>query len=277
MTIKKLFIFIILFSDFLLAQATIDDLNSNAEKLFENGNYFSAITEFKRVLFFDERSTFSFNANYKIGLCYKQGAFYDEAIKYFSFAEKSTNDIEKIFELKTQVIRCNILRRTTERAIQLCNELENDKRFSQFIGKINYWKGWAFIFADDWKSAEKFFQNSEEGTQLKYIAQKVNREKLSVTFAKVISYILPGSGQIYAGNYFSGFLSLAWNVAAGYFTINSFLANRAFDGIVIGELVWLRFYKGNVENAEKYAVQKNLEVSNKTLKFLQEEYRGLKP
>jgi hypothetical protein len=88
---------------------------------------------------------------------------------------------------------------------------------------------------------------------------------------------LPGSGQIYAGNYFSGFLSLAWNVAAGYFTINSFLANRAFDGIVIGELVWLRFYKGNVENAEKYAVQKNLEVSNKTLKFLQEEYRGLKP
>lgn len=275
--IKKKVFLIILFSNVLFAQATIEELNSNAENLFENGNYFSAITEFKRVLFFDEQNKYSFDANYKIGLCYKQGAFFDEAIKYFSIAEKYSGETEKIFELKTQIIRCNILRRTTDRAIQLCDELINDTRFSTYINKINYWKGWAYIFADDWESAEKYFKNSEDGIQLKYLSQKVNREKLSVTFAKVISYILPGSGQIYAGNYFSGFLSLAWNIAAGYFTINSFLANRAFDGIVIGELAWLRFYKGNVENAEKIATQKNLELSNKTLKYLQEEYRGIKP
>ena len=39
-----------------------------------------------------------------------------------------TNE-DELFESKTQIIRTNILRRTTDRALQLCTELEKDERF----------------------------------------------------------------------------------------------------------------------------------------------------
>jgi hypothetical protein len=72
-------------------------------------------------------------------------------------------------------------------------------------------------------------------------------------------------------------MSLGWNALAGYWTINAFNAGRVFDGIVVGELVWLRFYRGSIQNAGEFAVEKNLEVADKTLRFLQNEYTGIKP
>jgi len=39
----------------------------------------------------------------------------------------------------------------------------------------------------------------------------------------------------------------------------------------------MRFYRGNFQNAEEFALQKNLEMSNKALNYLQYQYQGLKP
>ena len=99
----------------------------------------------------------------------------------------------------------------------------------------------------------------------------------SVSFAKTISYIIPGAGQIYTGEYISGLLSLGWNILWGYLTIKSFIDERIFDGIVIANFLWLRFYRGNLQNAEKFAKEKNLIISNKAMNYLQFEFKGLKP
>jgi hypothetical protein len=88
---------------------------------------------------------------------------------------------------------------------------------------------------------------------------------------------VPGAGQIYTGNYLSGILSLGWNILWGYTTITAFQANRIFDGIMVGDLLWLRFYNGNNQNAEKFAIEKNLEISNNALIYLQNVYTGEKP
>lgn len=274
MKIFTSFIFFVLIQN-LYSQTSIEDIYSVANKLYENGNYFSAITEFKRVLFFDDDKKYSFDANYKIGLSYKKGGFFENAIYYLTIAQKFATNEEDLFDIKINIIRCNILRKTTEKALQLCNELES--QFQNKKDEILYWKGWCYIFANDWENAEKNFAKSSLGNELYLISRKVNKEKLSVTFAKVISYILPGSGQVYAGYYLNGIISLIWNLTAGYFTVNSFVTNRAFDGIVIGELVWLRFYKGNIENAVKYTEEKNLNIINNALNYLQKEYKGLKP
>lgn len=276
--IKKYFLYIGIFCAQLLpAQTSLELQLTKADNLFASNQFFDAITEYKRVLFFDDTNQYTDRVNFRIAKCYKAGSHLNEAIKYFAFVEQKTKDDSTLFAAKTEIIRCNILRKTSERALQLCNELEKDERFFSELDKINYWRGWAYMFADDWNSASKWFSLNPADKELQLLCDQVVRGKVSVTFAKVISYILPGSGQIYSGKILSGLMSLAWNLAAGYFTVNAFVANRAFDGIVIGELVWLRFYRGNIENAENFAVEKNLEVSNKALIFLQNEYRGLKP
>ncbi len=274
---KKYVLVFLCFLSALHAQSITELLLERAEFLYNSSRYFDAITEYKRILFFAKENDLSAKVNFRIAQCYKTGAFFDEAIKYLSLAERNSSDASFLFDIKTEVIRCNILRRTTARALQICDDLDRDSRFASGKEQTNYWRGWAYMFADDWGNASKSFGKYDSQKEMKLLCDRVQNDKLSVTFAKVISYILPGSGQIYSGKILSGLMSLAWNLAAGYFTVNAFIANRAFDGIVIGELVWLRFYRGNLENAETFAEQKNIEVANKALEYLQNEYRGLKP
>ena len=245
-----------------------------AKKLYDKENYFDAVTEFKRLLFFDESGKYFYEANKLIGLSYKQGAKFSDAIHHFSLAEINANTTETIFKSKIEIIKVNILRRTTERAFALLDDLKKDERFSKNTDEINYWTGWAFIFADEWEKASLLFQAINP--ELKTFCDSVNGDFYNVTLAKTLS-IIPGAGQFNTGEYVSGLISIGWNLLWGYLTINAFNEDRVFDGVMIGTLLWWRFYSGNLQNAEKFANEKNLKKSNKALRYLQNNYNGKKP
>ena len=261
----------------LRGQEYISTQFSEANKLFEKNRFFDAVTEYKRLLFFDSSGTYQYEANFRIGECYKAGAKFDDAIKYFSSAEKTARSDSELFDSKIQIVRSNLLRKTVDRALELLAMIEKEDKFRNRSDEIIYWRGWAYMFADDWKTAARNFAIIDYNHELRRLADETDKSKVSVTFAKVISYILPGAGSIYTGNFLSGLMSLAWNVASGYWTINAAVENRVFDSLVVGDLVWLRFYKGSLQNAEDFAVLKNLEIANKSLRYLQNEYKGLKP
>jgi hypothetical protein len=276
--ISKIFCFVILFFCSICSQS--DDLKEQfnyAKQLFDNEQYFDAITELKRLQFFDSGKEYSYPSNEMIAACYKFGGKYNEAVHYFNLAELNAKTIGDIYNVKIEIIRVNILRRTTNRALQLLDEVEKDIRFERKPDEINYWRGWAHIFADNWKEAAKSFSLIDSQHELKLFCEKVADEKYSVTFARIASAILPGAGQFYTGNYISGFLSLGWNVLWGYISINAFIEDRVFDGIMVTNFLWLRFYLGNLHNAERFAEEKNLEIVNDALYYLQNSFYGLKP
>lgn len=270
-------IIILLISNGLFAQSHLTRQLDHANNLFENGLAYDAITEYKRLLFFDESKLYEYDINHKIGLCYKSGNKYDDAIKYFALAEKSSRTENEKYNSKLEIIRCNILRGTTERALNLIDEIYVAAQSVIKEKDLNYWRGWAHMFADNWESASASFGAIDSAHQLKILADSVLNDKYSVTFAKVISYILPGSGQFYTGEYLSGFMSLGWNLLWGYVTIDSFVDDRIFDGFATGTLLWMKFYRGNIQNAEKFAINRNLEISNKAFYYLQNNYEGIKP
>ena len=260
----------------LLAQ-DLDKQYNYANSLFNSEKYFNAITEYKRLLFFDKVEQYNYQSNFNIGLSYKYGAKYDEAIKYFYLSEMSAHSDSLKIKSRLQRIRVNILRRTTDNALVMLNELYKDFPNQVDSNTIAYWQGWAYIMADDWENASLSFNKIDSEHPLKEIAEEVEDKKYSVTFATLISYILPGSGQFYTGNYLSGLLSLGWNVLWGYLTINAFVTDRVLEGILIGGLLWARFYRGNFKNAEKFAIEKNIEISNEAYKYLKNNYKGIKP
>ena len=264
----------------LLASVSVDAQTSSAEqfnlakKLFDDANYFDAVTEFKRLLFFDESADYSFEANRLIGLSYKQGAKFSDAVYHFAEAELNARIDEESFEMKIEIVKINILRRTTDRALKLLENLEVDGRFANKQNEINYWRGWCYFFDNDWQQASSSFERIDSSHSLKIFADSVHNKFYDVTLAKVLSTFIPGSGQIYTGEYVSGLISLGWNVLWGYLTINAFVEDRVFDGVMIGTLLWWRFYTGNRHNAEKFAEEKNLEISNNALKYLIESHSG---
>ena len=261
----------------IMPQDRLEEQLTKAKTLYSREEYFSSITELKRLIFFDTNKKYSYTANELIGECYKQGAKFSDALNYFTRAEIATTIPSEIYNCRINMIKINILRRTTGRALSLIDALEKDPRFTMKKEEINYWKGWAYIFSDEWDKASDQFGRISPESELKRFCDSIDNKKYSVIKAKLLSYFVPGAGQVYTGNYLSGILSLGWNILWGYTTITAFQANRIFDGIMVGDLLWLRFYNGNNQNAEKFAVEKNLEISNNALIYLQNVYTGVKP
>ena len=249
---------------------------SYAENLYEEENYFDAITEFKRLLFFDDSDNYAYSANQRIGLSYKIGGRYSDALQYLALAKINSGSDEEYFRCSVEIIKINILRRTTSRALALLDSLERDKRFQNKSAEIYYWKGWAYIFSDEWDKAASTFSKNQLTHQLNALCDSVNNELYNPELARYLS-IIPGAGQFYTGEYVSGLISIGWNVLWGYLTIEAFIEHRVFDGVLIGSLLWWRFYSGNIQNAEKFALEKNLKITNSALYYLKNEYEGDKP
>lgn len=274
---KRILLFIFASLTSVFAQSTLEQQFKFANQLFTHEKYFDAITELKRLQFFDIENKFSFRSNLLIGISYKAGAKFDEAIKYLTLAEINNSDDEEYFLCRILNARTNILRRTTKQAEKILNELLDDPRYISKEKEIKYWMGWNYIFSNEWEKALEVFNENRLDTTLAELCKTVDNEMYSVNFAKYSSYVIPGFGQFYTGEYLSGTLSLGWNILFGYLTINAFIEDRIFDGIIIGNFLWLRFYSGNIQNAEKFAIQKNLQISNKALEYLQFQYKGEKP
>ncbi|MCF8259245.1 MAG: hypothetical protein K9J12_00590 [Melioribacteraceae bacterium] len=273
--VKILLLYISLFSAPLLGQVTLQKQLELANNLFEDSLFFDAITEYKRLRYFDRAKEFDFISNFNIGLAYKAGAKLDDAARYFVSADLATSIKSEKYLAQTELVKVNILRKTTTTAFKLIDQMETS--FPNKIDELKYWRGWVFMFDDNWEAASIQFSRIDTSHSLKLLSDRVQNDKYSVILAKGLSYIVPGAGQIYTGNYLSGVLSLAWNLATGYWTVSAITDNRVFDALMVGNLLFLRFYNGNVDNAEKFAIENNLKVSNEALLYLQKYYRGIKP
>ena len=269
--------FLLLADNLLFAQSSLKNQYDFALQLFNQEEYFEAITEFKRLQFFDSLKQYSFTANKLIGLSYKHGGKFNDAIKYLSLAEMETSNVDTLFEIKIEIVKTNLLRRTVYRAFDLLNDINDDERFIHKKNDIFYWTGWALIFNDEWEKASNEFAKLDSNHELSILCRNVSDELYSKTKAKIFSYILPGAGQFYTGNYFSGLLSLGWVTLWTYTSVNAFLADRIFDGFMVADFLALRFYNGNLQNAEKFAEEHNNSVSNWMLNYLQNNYLGQKP
>jgi len=274
--VKYILLAFVLLSSLLRAQQTLQEQYNYAMSLYNSGNYFDAVTEFKRLSFFDKQKEYNYTSNFLIGKSYKEGGKFSEALKYFTLAEIAAVKYSDLFAAKIEAVRVNILRRSIPGALRLLTRMEEDEKFKDRKQDILYWRGWAYMFEGRWDDAAAAFQSTGNDS-LKALCEKVSADQYNVTTAKILSYIIPGAGQFYTGHYFSGLLSLGWNALWGYLTVKAFIDERIFDGLVIGNFLWLRFYVGNIQNAGKFAESENIEIENKALYYLQYEFAGQKP
>lgn len=249
---------------------------NHADSLFLSENYFDAIKEYKRLLFFDKEGLFNYTAYNQIALCYKYGGKLENAFNYFSLALTKANSNREIFECKLNLCRLNIIENKTKNAHRILNELENDSLFVAYQEEIKYWRAWIFFYEKDYENASLIFHQLNE-IELFELSKQNQEQSLSINKAKILSMILPGAGQIYSENYLSGIGSFIWNLIAGYLTINAFASERIFDGIVLTNILWMRFYRGNLENAEKLAEKKNQIIFINSLINIQNNFRNKIP
>jgi hypothetical protein len=120
----------------IIPQDRLDEQLTKAKTMYFHEEYFNSITELKRLIFFDNKKQFSYTANELIGECYKKGAKLTEALSYFTRAEIATTKPEEVYNCRINMIKINILRRTTGRALSLLDALEKRRLITGEGGHI---------------------------------------------------------------------------------------------------------------------------------------------
>ena len=198
-----------------------------ADNLFKEGDYFNAITEYKRALFLG--STDSIYGLSMIGLSYEFRHKHDFALKYWGEVNYLKND-----EVSSLHVAYNLLRLGRYRECMLILGSPVD------------------TLAKKMKAVALGLQGEESRAEreLKFL----NVKPLYIPSKKFLiasSFILPGSGLIMLGEYKRGFMTAAFTGASAYLVAYLLKKKRYTEALLSFNVFFLRFYMGNIQNTLK--------------------------
>lgn len=275
---RRVFVFL-LFCICITAQdkSVLDQQFAFADRLKNQGQLFDAVTEYERLLCFDTLHVYGFDANKNIAACYRRGAKFKEAVTYAGASLRYAKNPEDIYMTKIELVKLHILNRTFSSASNILSSMGKDTVHKNIGQEVHYWRGWIHMFSNEWEKAADEFASVDSAQSLRQFCIQTEKKQYPVITLKILSAIVPGSGQMITGHVWNGLLSLGWNVLWGYLTVDAAIADRVGDALLIGDLLWLRFYTGNIENAGKFADEKNAQIFQDALRYLQDEFIGAKP
>ncbi|MFP4475299.1 MAG: tetratricopeptide repeat protein [Desulfatibacillaceae bacterium] len=241
-----------------------DEQLSFADALMKDGEYYRAITEYKRFLHFFPDHPRADEARLSMGEAYMRGGRHDEAIAVL-------NDLATRERVETGLSR---------RAMFLISETYEKQEEYELAGQhldyiiitadsesvaneAMYRKGWLFVESGSYDQAVDTFSHLTESGRESYriptllAALEVGRNSLDPKHPAVAGAlgIIPGAGHLYTGRYRDALIAFGLNAALGFAAYEAFDQDMEVLGGVIAT-VGLGFYTGSIYGAvgsvEKY-------------------------
>jgi TolA-binding protein len=250
-----------------------------ADQFFKEGDYYRAITEYKRFLFFFPQSTEAKEALWKVAKSYFNGKRWDDAISAcdelirkfpgsspaaeafllqgFAFAEKKEYPRARQYFLKAQEVSPD-------------TSIEDEAQLQIAL---------TYVKEEKWKEAADEFRKISKNSRLypkgEYFAQGLDRidavPQKSPQVAGILAAILPGAGHLYCERYRDASIAFLLNGAFIWGMVEAFQHNENVIGGILTffELGW---YSGNVYSAVASAHKYNRKMKQEYIDNLE---RGL--
>jgi len=245
-----------------------------AEDYFQNGEYYRAIGEYKRFIYFFPLSDKVELARYKIGLCYLNGEKYPEAIKTFDELIEDYKNTGYALKSYLKISRAYVLLKRYDAALSHIKNVITIAPNQEIKDEAYYQGGWVYLEMGLWEKAQKYFEEisvqNRKNYNLKKIIMELERKlplkRKNPTTAGLLA-IIPGAGHLYCERKKDALISFLLNGAMIY------AAYEAFDNDldVIGGIITffeLGFYSGNIYSAVSSAHKYNRDERSKFLDYL---------
>ncbi len=257
----RLYILIAIFSLFprLSSGQTAQQLYSHALELYSTGDYSSAVSSLRRVIFFDD---LTYRKAYKVlGDCYKKLGERDKSLYYYKLAKNSAESDSIAKELQFDIVGVHLIFDEPNYAlINLFAIKPGDSEY--FYRKKELYTSFAYFLVHDFSLSEKYFRKTFDTSNISLVnsvdslfkaAQK--NDGFNVYVPMVLSAV-PGLGQMYLGNFEAGINSiLLTGVFAGLYIYS--IAHLGLLDSIITFLPWFhRYYSGGMLQAKSLAVNK---------------------
>lgn len=221
-----------------------------ADHFIKMGNHDAAITEYKRFLFFHPDDTRTAEVYHKIGHAYREQSLWQDAIIAMRNAvlHASEKDTKSEYQLNLAVTLIASKNYDLARLELIKVSIRNPS--GPLYKRAVFLQAVAFIYQFRWEDAQEALQDyTSDETLGTLFNSAINLPRKSTRIAKVLSSILPGTGQIYAGNWKGGLNALILNSALGYVAVDGILDQNYVDAFMWTYYVLFRYYRGNVFRA----------------------------
>ena len=230
---------------------TVPQVLQQADSLLARGDYFSAVKLYDRVLFFDD-SAYAINSYEKIAECYFQNRQYDKAANYFSLAGKAEDNdslAQSIFEKKTiSLILGEQFLSAREELFEMPEAYLKSQKGILLTAMTLYGNQETDAAFNEFSKLEVLKKKDKELARLK--KRLIRVEKKNPKTARVLSIIIPGSGQLYAGDWRNGLNSLLLTGGLMTLGVHTIATIGFIDGILMVGPWYQRYYTGGFKRAE---------------------------
>ncbi len=242
---------------------------SIAESLYEQKDYFNAITEFERYLFFNPSASQQRKIKYKLARSY----FYcNETLKSENILRALLSEQDSLSQKAQQLLAQIYL--DTKRYFRAKIELNDLLITAGYHNKTEIYRALGYVALQELEpqTALEYFTLAQDSWLITKTHHILRLPKKNVSLAQLLSTFIPGSGEIYARRYGWGILSFLINSAAIYGTIHSIKNKQYLDATLIFTIFFTRFYNGSRNNARDFAISYNQKNYQKAMKEIQRYY-----
>lgn len=266
---KTVIVFLLVFNLTPAAELTLTDEGqlTFAAELFGRGEFFKAVLEYERLVHFFPESPLADDAAFGVGLAYDGAGDYGvAAATYRQFlADFPSSDL--IPKARLALGRSLALGRDYADARLELDGLASESPPTESSGRARILCGLTYLPTWDLASAEGEFARAAGdfpsdpagvlGDELARIAtRRTELHRVSPGFASLASALVPGLGQVIAGDFWDGVLALTTNalwVGATWWAAEE----GEIPAAALAGFVGAGFYLGNVYNAGQAAEEAN--------------------
>jgi outer membrane protein assembly factor BamD (BamD/ComL family) len=256
-----------------------DQILGFANALFNDGDYFRAITEYKRFLFLHPTDPRAGRVRLQVGLSYQRGQQWDDARQTFESIARQHPDAEIRAEAAYLVGETSFQQGRYAQAIADLRPVA--ERYGQTpVGeRARYLLGWSYLRARQWPEASQTFESIGTTSPLfpsSRVLADAAREgehlpRKSPALAGLMSAVIPGTGHFYTGRFRDGTIALLLNgafLAAGIEAVSA--GNEAAAGLLFFfEAAW---YSGALYGAVNAAQKYNRDLEERWLQGLERQH-----
>lgn len=240
---------------------TVEQTFRFANQLYANAEYKECLKYYERALFFGEEQ-YNTECYEHIGNCYtalnnpkKANEYYQLA--YYSTSNDSIKD-EMIFNRSFNFLQEKNFKLALQELMFL-----SENQPERFTEEKNLYFAVAYFGDGNYAASEKYFEqlipktDSASIQHLRYLFvenEKLNR--INPKTARILSMIIPGAGQLYAGDVKNGVNSLLLTGGFAFLFINTALSYSFVDALMAAGPWYYRYYYGGFKRAETITINR---------------------
>jgi tetratricopeptide (TPR) repeat protein len=247
-----------------------------ADHFFQEGDYYRAITEYKRFLFFFPQNVRTAEAQWKIARSYFNGKKWDEAISAGDHLIKKFPSTSYQAEALLLSGLCFKEKKEYSQARFFFGKAKEDAADATTADEAQWQIAATYLKEERWKDASTEYKKINKSSKLypksEYFAQGIDRiqeiPQKSPATAGILAAILPGSGHLYCERYRDATIAFLLNGAFIWGMVEAFQQKNYVVGGILTffELGW---YSGNIYSAVASAHKHNQRKKQEYLDYLE--------